>query len=98
MATELTGVTYPRTRLWSLDYTQTLWDSQTDAGTAEDWFKASEHDDVGISIDYNESWRTRWGGRMIRHNDGSVDTYPNYEFLKYITMPANPFADGPVGG
>jgi hypothetical protein len=93
----LTTVTYPRTRLWSPDWTQLLWDSEKDTGTAEEWFAASEYDDLGISIDYDGSWRTRWGGRLVRHNDGSIDTYPASEFLKYMTQPPNPFVAG-LGG
>lgn len=83
------GATYPQTRLWSQDYTQVLWDSQKDEGTAEEWFAASDHDDwLGMSIDHGPGgWRTRWGGRLTKHEDGSIQAHPTSEFLKHLVMP-----------
>lgn len=85
---ELTSVTYPRTRLWSQDYSEVLFDSEKDAGTAEEWFAASEHDDwLGMSIEYAESWKTRWAGRIARHADGRIERHQAKEFLQYLLVP-----------
>jgi hypothetical protein len=84
------GITYPRTRLYSQDYKQVLFDTARDEGDPVEWFAASEHDWLGIVKDFSETWKTRLSGRIEKQDDGSTREHDDSEYLKYILMPPNP--------
>jgi hypothetical protein len=87
------GISYPRTRLYSQDYKQVLFDTAHDGGDPVEWFKTSEYDWLGIVKDFSdaETWKSRWSGRIEKQDDGSTRTYRDDEFLKYMLIPTNPF-------
>lgn len=74
---------YPWTRLYSQDYNTILWDSDTGTGSAEEFLAASEYDWLGIVRDHNSGWRSRWSGRLVKHETG-IQAIPNFEFLEHI--------------
>ena len=84
------GITYPRTRLYSQDYKQVLFDTACDEGDPVDWFKASRHEWLGMVKDFSEHWKARWSGRIEKRDDGSSPTYRHSEYLKFLLAPANP--------
>lgn len=84
------GITYPRTRLYSQDYKQVLFDTARDEGDPVEWFLASEYEWLGIVKDFSETWKTRWSGRIEKQDDGSTREHDANQYLKYILMPPNP--------
>lgn len=87
---ELTAPKYPRTRLYSQDYSTVLWDSDRNTGTAEEFLRASEFDWLPAIRDHTPG--DRWSGRLVK-NYNNIEAHRDIEYLKYLLEWQNPFIE-----
>ena len=77
---------YPHVRLWSKDWGSVLY-SGDEAGV-EEFMRG--HDWLYVTVDYRESWKERWVGRIEWH-EGVLKGYWAYDYQKYI-WPLDPMS------
>jgi hypothetical protein len=91
MSGEIEAGAYPWTRVYSRDYTEVIWDSRKDEGTAELFVIRSGENWLPAVRDFSP--KDRWAGRLEVTRDGditAVSAAQEIEFLNRILVWPNP--------
>jgi hypothetical protein len=78
-------------KLYSQDWSEIVFETEARFGVrpqdAEDFLRASGHNWLGLVMEFGESWKERWSGRLELKQDGTIEAYRADEYLKYLTWP-----------
>ena len=79
-----------RTSLWSLDYTEVLWDSSSSSVPIEEFMM--EHEWLPMTLEI--AGKLQWSGRLEWLHGETLKEYQDSEYLGFMTILANPLLEG----